>query len=123
MDAIRVRSSPPTPVSTNTTPACSPRSIYSGLLEEKADSRSGRAGDNKCGDAAVLVADGEGVQKEDFAEEQRHTMRVALARRMKRELIDSEQDRLTRVGISMQQSFIGGAVKIETGIPLYLAGY
>lgn len=39
---------------------------------------------------------GEGVE-EDFAEQQRRMMRVALARHMKRELIESEQDRLTKV--------------------------
>ncbi len=39
---------------------------------------------------------GEGVE-EDFAEEQRRMMRVALARHMKRELIESEQDRLSKV--------------------------
>ena len=35
--------------------------------------------------------------EEDFAEQQRRMMRVALARHMKRELIESEQDRLTKV--------------------------
>lgn len=39
---------------------------------------------------------------EDFAEQQRRMMRVALARHMKRELIESEQDRLTKV-VNLQQ--------------------
>lgn len=39
---------------------------------------------------------GERVE-EDFADEQRRMMRVALARHMKRELIEGEQDRLTKV--------------------------
>lgn len=35
----------------------------------------------------------------DFAEKQRRAMREALGRRMKRELIDSEQERLSKVHI------------------------
>lgn len=46
------------------------------------------------GDA--IVVSGERVE-EDFAEEQRRMMRVALARHMKRELIETEQERLTKV--------------------------
>lgn len=45
---------------------------------------------------ATVVANGKGVE-EDFAEQQRRMMRVALARHMKRELIENEQDRLTKV--------------------------
>ena len=44
----------------------------------------------------MLVVDGEGVE-EDFAEEQRRNMRVALAQDMKRELIEGEHDRFTKV--------------------------
>ncbi|CAN0348401.1 unnamed protein product, partial [Ectocarpus sp. 8 AP-2014] len=55
---------------------------------------SGRRGDGG-GDAAFIV-NGEGVE-EDFADEQRRMMRVALARHMKRELLESEQERLTKV--------------------------
>lgn len=44
----------------------------------------------------MIVVNGERVE-EDFAEEQRRMMRVALARHMKRELIEGEQDRLTKV--------------------------
>eukprot|EP00903_Cladosiphon_okamuranus_P009751 g9270.t2 len=61
---------------------------------------SDRRGDEKGGDdgdgAAPIVVSGDGVE-EDFAEQQRRMMRVALARHMKRELIESEQDRLTKV--------------------------
>jgi len=38
--------------------------------------------------------------EEDFADEQRRAMRMALARRMKRELVETERDRLTKVLIS-----------------------
>ncbi|CBN77193.1 conserved unknown protein [Ectocarpus siliculosus] len=55
---------------------------------------SGRRADGG-GDAAIIV-NGEGVE-EDFADEQRRMMRVALARHMKRELLESEQERLTKV--------------------------
>ena len=44
----------------------------------------------------MLVVNGETVE-EDFAEEQRRSLRVALAQDMKRELIKGEQDRLTKV--------------------------
>ncbi|CAM9348904.1 unnamed protein product [Scytosiphon promiscuus] len=46
------------------------------------------------GDA--IVVNGDRVE-EDFAEEQRRMMRVALTRHMKRELIETEQERLTQV--------------------------
>eukprot|EP00752_Nemacystus_decipiens_P011224 g9974.t1 len=65
---------------------------------------SSRRGDEKdAGDVdgggdggAPIIVSGEGVE-EDFAEQQRRMMRVALAQHMKRELIESEQDRLAKV--------------------------
>lgn len=38
--------------------------------------------------------------EEDLADEQRRVMRMALARRMKRELVETERDRLTKVFMS-----------------------
>eukprot|EP00904_Undaria_pinnatifida_P009501 jgi/Undpi1/5681/HiC_scaffold_2.g00955.m1 len=52
--------------------------------------------DSKGEDDGVLVVNGETVE-EDFAEEQRRSLRVALAQDMKRDLIKGEQDRLTKL--------------------------
>ena len=55
-----------------------------------------RGGDTKATEEGVLVVNGENVE-EDFADEQRRSMRVALARRMKHELVQSEHNRLAKV--------------------------
>lgn len=68
-------------------------------LSEGSSSRRGdeKDGNDDGGDGgSPTIVNGEGVE-EDFAEQQRRMMRVALARHMKRELIESEQDRLTKV--------------------------
>lgn len=70
---------------------------------------SRRHGDDKGGDdgndGAPIVVNGEGVE-EDFAEQQRRMMRVALARHMKRELIENEQDRLTKVYLPYNKGIV-----------------
>lgn len=66
--------------------------LTGGSSSRRGDEKDGDDGD---GDAPIIV-NGQGVE-EDFAEQQRRMMRVALARHMKRELIESEQDRLTKV--------------------------
>lgn len=76
----------------------SPPSIFSGftLPQTTSSDADAKLADAKKGEGALLVVNGDRVE-EDFAEEQRQAMRVALAQRMKRELIESEQERFAKV--------------------------
>lgn len=62
------------------------------MTECKAREEDGGEG----GELGISDSSGD-VTGNDSAEEQRHTMRVALAKRMKRDLIEREQERVAKV--------------------------